>query len=381
MSLLTRHLIDPIVVGIRDLYSWLLSERRALRGLAATRILVGIAAVGILLTNFTSRHVIWGPGSSWAEPYRENSEFGSLLDLYAGDSSAVFTLKYLLLLTVAIAFLIGWRARLMNILLVIGMAGLVERADMLGNQGDNILRIGLTLLFFMSTSEHWSLDARRRARARAREAAGEEFTVAQRGWYGLPLLPGWWTALIHNVALIALACQVFILYTASALYKVQGELWQNGTALHYPLSLGEFGVFPEINALLSANPILLTIMTYFSVFVQLFFAVGLLHPITRRLFLLGVIGLHGGIAVLMGIPWFSLAMLAYDAIFVSDRTYRRIEGLAARAAADFRRRLGFSPDSDPPEDAPRQAGRSDKSTDEQHAGKTIAERRAVTTNR
>src|SRR5699024_9939452 len=132
-----------------------------------------------------------------------------------------------------------------------------------------------------------------------------------------PVLPDWLTTLVHNAALIALALQVFILYTASALFKVQGSLWQNGTALYYPLSLHEYAVFPSLNALLTSNPVLLTIATYFSVYVQLFFAIGLLHPVSRRIALIGIILLHIGIGVLMALPWFSLSMIAFDAIFVS----------------------------------------------------------------
>lgn len=374
MDLLRRHVLAPVLSWIRALEDWLLNERRALRGLAATRILVGIGALGILLSSFPARHVAWGPGSFWAEPMRETDEFSALTGLFATDSAALFTLEYLVLIAVAVGFILGWRTRVMNVVLVLGMTGLVERTAMLGNQGDNIMRIGLTLLIFMSVAEHWSLDARRRARGRERLRAGERLSLLHRLHYGLPVLPTWWTTLLHNVLLIALAAQVFILYTASALYKVQGDLWQSGTGLYYPLSLPEFGVFPGLNELLTANPYLLTVMTYFSVFVQLFFAVGLLHPVTRRLFLLGVIGLHGGIAVLMGIPWFSLAMLAYDAIFVTDRNWRAIERAVRGGVGRVRRRGPAAASDDDEDDSPPLDGRPDDPSPRRR--ETIAERRA-----
>nr|WP_269150034.1 HTTM domain-containing protein [Nesterenkonia alkaliphila] len=297
--------------------------------------MVGIAVLGLLVSNFRARHVLWGPGSGWAEPFRESSEFGALLSIFDGESPALFTLKYLLLMAIAAAVIIGWRTRLNTALLALGMAALVERADTLGDQGDNIARIGLTFMVFMTTNAHWSLDARRRRLGEQRQ----ELKGWHRIWFGLPVLPGWFTTLLHNAALIALSCQIFILYTASALFKVQGDLWQAGTALYYPLVLHEYAVYPWLNALIYENPYVLTLITYFSVYVQLFFAVGLLHPVTRRLAILGVIMLHGGIAVLMGLPWFSLAMLAFDAIFVTNRTWRRLEELRAapRRASGARR--------------------------------------------
>lgn len=333
-----KAILQPLGATLNEwhlgLQVWMLSDKRALCGLSMTRILIGITMLGILLSNFSARHVLWGPGSFWTEIYREESTFGWVVRVLETESPALFTLAYLILIAIAVCVIIGWRTRPMTLLLALGMASLVERAPSVGDQGDNIARIGLLLMVFMNTSEHWSLDARRRRAGRQLS----EPTVLQRLRYGLPVVPQWASTMVHNAALIALACQIFILYTASALFKVQGSQWQDGTALYYPLHLHEYGVFPWLNELIVADPFVLTVMTYFSIYVQLFFAVGLLHPVTRRLALIGVILLHGGIAVLMGLPWFSLAMLAFDAIFVSTKTYQglerfclaRVKSLAAR---------------------------------------------------
>lgn len=45
---------------------------------------------------------------------------------------------------------------------------------------------------------------------------------------------------------------------------------------------------------------------------------------TRLIGLLGILSFHIGIAVLMGLPWFSLTMIAIDAIFIRDRTWGRL---------------------------------------------------------
>ncbi|MGQ7787393.1 hypothetical protein [Nesterenkonia sp. K-15-9-6] len=338
MSLVRDHVIQPLNDWNIRGQGWLLLQQNALYGLSATRILVGVAMLGLLLTNFTSRHILWGTGSFWAEPYREVNAFGELVDVFGVESPALFTLMYMALMGLAVAVIIGWRTRATTLLLAIGMAALVERASPMGDQGDNIARIGLLLMVLMNTSAHWSLDARRRRRGEQRAAAGQLGPFAHL-WHSLPVFPGWWTSLIHNVSLIGLACQIFILYTASALYKIQGSTWQAGTALYYPLSLHEYGVFPWLNSLVTGNPVLLTALTYFSVYVQLFFAVGLLHPVSRRLALVGVVLLHGGIAVMMGLPWFSLAMLAFDAIFVSSRTWRGIERTTVAVLRSVLRRL------------------------------------------
>ena len=316
------HRLNEVRLKAED---WFISQPQALRGLAFARILVATAVLGVLLANFRHRHALWGVASTWVEPYRERANFASLTELFADTSPLIFTLKYLAVIALAVAVLTGWRTRLTTLLLLIGFTALVERNGMVGDQGDNIVRIGLLFMVFMNTSAFWSLDQRRR----------NKYGQRSRSWIdrlslGLPLVPAWIRNPVHNAALTALALQVFILYTASALYKVQGKPWQEGTALYFPLSLPDYSVFPSMNQILTANSVAVGLATYFAVFVQLFFAIGLLHPVSRRVSIIGVIMMHIGIAVLMGLPWFSLSMIAFDAIFISTVTYENAENRLKR---------------------------------------------------
>jgi pilus assembly protein TadC len=61
--------------------------------------------------------------------------------------------------------------------------------------------------------------------------------------------------------------------------------------------------------------------TYLAVFLQLAFPFALLHPVARRIAIFFAIMFHLSIAVLMALPWFSLSMIAFDAIFVSTSTF------------------------------------------------------------
>lgn len=321
---------------IERIEDWYLADKQAQYGLSFSRILIGAALLGILITNLGTRYVLWGPGSQWAAGIRESSTFGGLNQIFSTASPLLFTAQYVLLMALAVAVIVGWRTRVCSVLLLVGMTALVERNPMVGDQGDNIARIGLIWLILTTASTHWSLDARRRRRASMGRSPSNLVTKL---FAGLSVLPPWCGALIHNVALTGLALQVFVLYLASALYKVQGELWQNGTALYYPLSLHEYGVFPWLNQLLTGWGPGVTVATYFAVFVQLFFAPALLHPFTRRIAVLAVILMHLGIAVLMGLPWFSLSMIAFDGIFVAGSTYQRIDARARRTAGSILARV------------------------------------------
>ena len=300
---------------------WLLEDKRALHGAAAARILSGCAVLGLLLSNLRHRDVLFGPGSVWASPLQNgagDAPYYWPTELVASMGSTPFLLYYLAVIAAAVLWTLGWQTRLAGLLMLIGEVSIVERAPLVGDQGDNILRIGLVLLLFMRTDEYWSLAARRRATRGARE----------------PVLPLWITNGVHNIALATLGFQLVVIYFSAGMAKARGDLWQHGTALYYPLQLQEFRPFPVLNDLFSESGLVVGLATYFVLLVELGFGFALLHPLARRVAIVAVIVLHASIAVLMALPWFSLSMLAFVAIFVSTSTYvaleRRLRDLVRR---------------------------------------------------
>ncbi|MDQ3157363.1 MAG: HTTM domain-containing protein [Actinomycetota bacterium] len=291
------------------LENWLFADKHALYGVAMCRILAGISIIGLLGTNFGSRSVLVGPASSWAGPSRDLSDF-PILGLVAGHSDLYVTVFYLATMLFAALFALGWHTRVVGALALIGHVALIEQNPLIGDQGDNVLRIGMIWLLLVHSSEVWSLDARK-----------------QRG----PVVPLWFTNGLHNIALCGLALQIVVIYIAAAAFKLQGALWRDGTALYYPLQLPAYRPFPWLSDLLVGNSLILAVATYAAVGIQLLFPPMLLNRITRRMALTFVILLHASIAVLMGLPWFSLSMVAYDAIFVSTATYVALDSWIRRS--------------------------------------------------
>jgi uncharacterized membrane protein YphA (DoxX/SURF4 family) len=200
--------------------------------------------------------------------------------------------------------------------MLIGHVSIIERIPVLGDQGDNILRVGVFLLLFLHTSEHWSLDARRRARTKA-EPNSSIGAVAKNAYNSQRVLPLWFTNGLHNVVLIALAWQLIMIYFSAGWFKAQGSLWYHGTALYYPLQLQEYKPFPFLTDAFTHVGVMVGLSTYVAMCVQIGFGFALLHPIARRVAIFCAIMFHLSIAILMALPWFSLSMIAFDAIFVS----------------------------------------------------------------
>ncbi len=109
----------------------------------------------------------------------------------------------------------------------------------------------------------------------------------------------------HNAALAACMLQLCVLYMGSALFKIQGEKWQEGTAVYYITRVAEYNAWPEISGLLALSPLAITAATYLTVFAQLSFPFTLLRAWSRHLVLFVLVGMHLGIGVLMGLPIFS----------------------------------------------------------------------------
>jgi hypothetical protein len=70
--------------------------------------------------------------------------------------------------------------------------------------------------------------------------------------------------------------------------------------------------------------------TWTAIVVQLFFPVLLIYRPTRMVALVIITGMHLGIGFLMGIMYFSLAMIAVDMMLVSDKTWRFAANLVQR---------------------------------------------------
>ena len=143
--------------------------------------------------------------------------------------------------------------------------------------------------------------------------------------------------------MFVIAAQVCILYGSAGLYKVQGGLWANGTALHYVMNLDLFQPWPTLSHMVDSQQLLVAVVSYLTVLVQVAFPFVLFGRL-KYVFVTILLGMHLGIAVLLGLPLFSGAMIVADAVFLPDRfyqflgrTWRRIFWAAALGMERYRR--------------------------------------------
>ncbi|MCM2388878.1 HTTM domain-containing protein [Streptomyces albipurpureus] len=135
--------------------------------------------------------------------------------------------------------------------------------------------------------------------------------------------------LLHNAALLVVMAEVCLIYATAGWYKIQGSRWQDGTALYYPLKLDYFTPWPALSDLLASGGVMVMVLTYGTVIVQVAFPFTLFNRRVKNVLLAVMMLEHAAIAVLLGLPFFSLAMIAADAVFLPTAF---LVWLGARAA-------------------------------------------------
>ncbi|NGO42030.1 HTTM domain-containing protein [Streptomyces ureilyticus] len=331
-----------------------LTERPvSLYAAAVLRIGYGLVYLVFLLREFPHRDEIWGPGSPWtpelARQLLDQTGWVSILTL--SDDRAYFEACYALAVCVSALFALGWRTRAVSVLFAVVVVSFHGRAIFMTDGGDNLILLMTVYLVFTACGRRWSLDARRtrlRASAAATAAEAKSHHLPVGGKAGglrhhLRASRRTLTAVLHNCGMLVIAAQVCFVYGSAGLYKVQGGSWGNGTALHYALNLDLFRPWPGLSLMADEHDLLIAIACYLTVLLQVAFPFVLFgrlkYPVLTML-----LGMHLGIAVLMGLPLFSGAMIIADAVFLPDRFYRALGRLWRRMV----RRAGSGKTTDAP---------------------------------
>ncbi|MFI8198120.1 HTTM domain-containing protein [Streptomyces sp. NPDC085942] len=363
---------------------------------------IGFAATYLffLLRELPNRHELYGPDSPWhwdlARQLTAGNEAFSVL--MWTDSTVWFETVYALTLLSAAALLLGWRTRTMSVLFMIGVLSVQNRSIFMGDGGDNVVHLMAIYLVLTRCGQVWSLDARRAVRAARRSAEGlppardvvgpvlwavlgpvlvaATWMDGLGGTWWLPTLlwvlwlsaAAWWAVnrhrphgepralldvlanLAHNATLAVIMAEVCLIYATAGWYKIQGSRWQDGTALYYPLNLDYFTPWPALSDLLGSSGLMVMVLTYGTVIVQVAFPFTLFNRRVKNVLLVAMICEHMGIALLLGLPFFSMAMIAADAVFLPTAF---LVWLGARVTNGRRRLLSRLPGRS---DAPGEAG-------------------------
>ncbi|MEN2420459.1 HTTM domain-containing protein [Streptomyces rimosus] len=336
---------------------------------------IGFAATWLffLLREWPNRQELYGPHGPWSGDMArrllaDNQAFSVLT---WSDGRGWFELVYTLAILSSALLMVGWRTRTMSVLFMVGVLSLQNRSIFIGDGGDNVIHLMAIYLVLTRCGQVWSLDARRAAK-RGQGAdpglperditgvvlwavLGLSLAMAQvmglsgLSWFGAGPFPGvgwgltlwilwcahgvWWAVrryapgeprvvldmlgkLAHNGAMLVIVVEVCLIYATAGWYKIQGSRWQDGTAVYYPMHLDYFSPWPDLSRLLADNGLMIMLITYGTVIVQVAFPFTLFNRRVKNVLLVVMICEHLSIAFLLGLPFFSLAMITADAVFL-----------------------------------------------------------------
>ncbi|MCX5405928.1 HTTM domain-containing protein [Streptomyces sp. NBC_00335] len=310
-----------------------------------------------LLREFPHRQELYGPDGPWSwELARQlidsNRAFTVLM---WSDSALWFEIVYAVAVLASALLMLGWRTRATSVVFAVGVLSLQNRSVFMGDGGDNVIHLMAIYLVLTRCAQVWSLDARRARRLGAASAGragpvlwgvlGAVFAYGaatgrlSTGWLVVftalwVLAALWWMVdryepegegravldvlanLLHNAGMLVIMVEVCLIYATAGWYKIQGSRWQDGTALYYPLNLDYFTPWPGVSAFLASSGTLVMLLSYGTVAVQVAFPFTLFNRRIKNVLLALMMLEHAGIAVLLGLPFFSLAMIAADAVFL-----------------------------------------------------------------
>ncbi|MBG6189587.1 hypothetical protein IWX64_000507 [Arthrobacter sp. CAN_A212] len=288
-------------------------------GLSVVRIAYGLVILVDLFIHLPVRDSLWGPGAWYTTAHMARDTALGFSPFMLSSEAWMSDLVFFALMGTAVLFVLGWRTRWVTPALLALVWVLHERNPYLTNGGDNLMRIILVYLVFAKLSAYFSLDARR-DRKKAIQQANQQAVQPKTAPADAGAMVG---VLIHNAALVACIGQLCVLYLASGLYKVQGSMWFEGTAVYYITRVAEYNPWPEITALLAYSPLVITVATYLAIITQVAFPFTLLNKHSRHLVFVLLAGMHLGIGFLMGLLVFSAFMIATDLLLFTDQEWRR----------------------------------------------------------
>lgn len=290
-----------------------MSRPHGLRGLAAFRVVAGIALLYQALVNYAQRHVIWGPEGVLAfDDWRAGLHTADINLFALDDSSLWFEAVYHAVIVVTALWTIGVAPRATTVATCLLTWSLHGRNPLVLSGGNNLVQILLVYAMFADCSGRSAVGPTRRS---------------------TPYL-----GLLHNAAYLAIVVQVCLVYFSAGIWKVHGERWFFGTALYYALRAPEF-LLPGISEPIYQSATLVVLFSYATWMFQLAFPFAICMRREIRVAMLAVaLGFHVSIIVVMGLSVFGLLMIAADLALLGDGDYAWLAGLWRRGHDAWRRR-------------------------------------------
>lgn len=220
--------------------------------------------------------------------------------LWIFHSDVTIIIVFSLLLLSAIALTVGWHARVASVMVFVGVYAFESRNPLIFNAGDGLVRLLAFYVMLSPSGVALSLDRLRKARDR---------------FWEFPLRAPWAIRLIQ--------IQLSVIYFSTVWAKLRGVTWNDGTAIHYALQIGDLRRLP-VPSFIVDSPIVVNLLTWGTLAVEL--ALGILvwnRTLRPWILWIGVV-MHLLIDYSILVGFFSFAILIAYIAFVPPETMSKV---------------------------------------------------------
>jgi hypothetical protein len=163
------------------------------------------------------------------------------------------------------------------------------------NGGDNLLKFIMIYMIFIDSYKYFSI--------KPKVYKNTEITKLN--------------VFLSNLGGYSICLHICLAYFISAIHKIHADVWFNGIATYYTLSLERFRG-TGYNLYLAKNAIFVTFSTYLTILIELFYPVLIWFNKTKKLMIILAIMLHISIYILMMIYDFQLVFIFVQGFFIAN---------------------------------------------------------------
>lgn len=232
---------------------------------------------------------------------------------------------FVFILAVYIAYTIGYRTKLAQILVVMCQVSLANRNLILQNGGIVITTVVAVWTTMLPLGARFSVDALRASLACARERSAAE--LADRA--AMRVAPRRFV----RVAYFGILLNYGFVYYFNCVHK-RGSTWRDGSAVHWVLWQNRINTIWAAWLRMHEPRWLSPVATWGTLVLEGMLPILILSPIaqkwTRRAAIAGIFMLHGGISLMMTLGPFSYTMMCFSLLLVSEHDWNLLARLRAR---------------------------------------------------
>lgn len=225
----------------------------------------------------------------------EESELFDFINLNSFIIRDNFQFFYLVYFVLIILYFFGIGKNITAFILFIFYEILQNLCPSILNGGDNLLKFIMIYMIFIDSFDYFSI--------RPKSFKNSEFTK--------------FNIFISNLGGYAICIHLCLVYFISAIHKIHADIWFNGVATYYTMSLERFRG-TSFNLTLAKNAIFVTISTYATMLIELFYPALIWFNKTKNLMISLALMLHISIYVFMMIYDFQLVFIFVQGFFIAN---------------------------------------------------------------